>query len=560
MPETNTKMTIYQKMKRHLAVNNSWSRLLLLGLASGICTGLIIIAFHGLADWLSQQWWPSGITTEKKPWRVFLIPALGAFTMGCIMSLLPEKTQETGIGHVQETVSKRGSIFSWRNTAVQFFGAVFAIASGQSVGREGPAVHIGAATSATVGRKLSLPSPQLRLMVGCGAAAAIGASFNTPIAGVIFAIEVILLEYSAVGLLPLMVAATSATTISRIAYGDAPAFATPVLAPIAWYDLPWLLIAGIILGVVSAAFIWLFRWAQKQRWNIILRFSIVGVSAGLIGLVIPETLGVGYDTVARALHDQIPLTVLIALIFTKTILSAVGVGFRIPGGIVATTLVIGAAAGGAIGGLINLFDHTTTSTGSWVMIGMGTVMSAVLNAPLSGLTAVMELTYTPHMLMPTMVAIVIAKIVCREILKQPGAFEPPKEELSRWNLWLRSIDVTQLMDPKVVSCKLDEAEDKRTSILNLNPNWVVLKLKNEPISALKIDHFYESKAIELANKNDKSDIVQCSPNQSVWQVWHLLQQAHVDIAVVQQQQANHSSSKITIGVITKKQIENKFKE
>lgn len=193
----------------------------------------------------------------------------------------------------------------WPNAVLQFVGGSASIISGHSVGREGPVIHVGAASASLLGQWLRLPNNSIRTLLACGVAAAIAASFNTPLAGVIFAMEVVMLSYTLIGFAPVIVAAVSATGLSHVVFGGAAAFQIPPLHLVSLLELPWVLLLGAVIGCLAAGYgkgiLGLDRLTRP--WPIAARMSLAGVLVGAIGLVIPEVMGLGFDTVEAAILE-----------------------------------------------------------------------------------------------------------------------------------------------------------------------------------------------------------------------------------------------------------------
>ena len=215
--------------RRRLASIDSVPQFALLGIASGLVTGLVIVAFRLMIEW------PLGLMLNNEPENfealpqhtAFLLPIAGSLVLIVLFALVSQNDRRTGVIHVIERLARHQGHMPLKNVIVQFFAGIIALASGQSGGREGPAVHLGAAGSSLIGHYLQLPNNSIRVLAGCGAAAAISASFNTPIAGVIFSMEVIIMEYTIAGFTPVILAAVAATVMSRAVFGAESVFLVP---------------------------------------------------------------------------------------------------------------------------------------------------------------------------------------------------------------------------------------------------------------------------------------------------------------------------------------------
>ena len=232
--------------------------LALLGILTGLVSGGVILALRWLIETSQAAFLPGGGTENYEDLArhvQFLLPIGGALLIGLLFHLTSKGNYVTGVVQLLERMAYHQGHFSLRSLLLQFFGAAIALISGQSMGREGPCVQLGGASGSLVGQKLGLPNNAIRTLVGCGVAAAIGASFNTPLAGVIFSLEVVMMEYTLASFTPVILAAVSATAVSRLVYGDDPAFIIPPLHYGSLAELPVVLVLGIVVGCCAAALI-----------------------------------------------------------------------------------------------------------------------------------------------------------------------------------------------------------------------------------------------------------------------------------------------------------------
>lgn len=458
-----------------------------LGVICGLLTGLVIIAFRLLIE-VSQSLFLPGADPENYEglamiWR-FLLPFAGGLVLGLVFQFLPTESRNVGVVHVMERLSYHQGRLPWRNAIVQFFGGALSIIAGHSVGREGPAIHLGAASGSIAGRYLGLPNNSLRVLAGCGVAAAIAAAFNTPLAGVVFAMEVVIMEYTVAGFAPVILAAVSATALSQFVYGAAPAFNVPQVALGSLFELPFILALGIIIGALAAAFIVItgFFAARFKAVPVWARLTVAGTITGLLALVVPEIMSIGYDTVNAALLGQLALVALGGIVVFKLLATAAGVGLGLPGGMIGPVLVLGAAAGGLLGILGQTLAPGDTSTpGLYALLGMGAMMAGALQAPLAALTAVLELTGNPHIIMPGMLAVIAASLTARVVFHQPSVYvvllrgrgldyrnDPVTQSLRR-------LGVGGSMDGNVTVLPRTIAPDRAQAELALNPDWILVR-------------------------------------------------------------------------------------
>lgn len=402
----------------------------LLGALTGGVAATAVLAFRWLIEDGQQLFLPNaqlGGYELLPSWAVFALPLLGGLLLGWVFERLPPDAREVGIMHVLRRIKRPGrSLLPVRNALVQFFAGSFAIVSGQSVDREGPGVHLGAAAGNLLGRRIGAGSVNVYTLTACGAAASIAAAFNTPLAGVVFVVEVLRVRYRIERFIPIIAASVIGAIISRARYGHSPAFSVPDLAMASLSEILLLAGLGVLIGALAVAFIVISeRVAQaSQDWRPIRAFGLAGLVAGTIGLAYPQVLGISYDTLNAILDNHLTAQLLAGLVIAKLLATAIAVGLRVPGGLIGPSLVIGGAAGGVLGILLpGWVSFSTGPEGFYAAIGMVAMMGAVLQAPLAALTALMELTGDPDLILPGMTAVVAADLVARQALGRESVFE-----------------------------------------------------------------------------------------------------------------------------------------
>lgn len=409
-------------LRHGLARMNTLPRLSLLAVASGLLAGIVIALFRAAllaGGWLTGN--DGGDNFEALPPALqVLLPVLGAFAIGVAFNRLPAQERRLGVVHVMERLASQQGRLSWRGAWRQFAGAVVGLTAGLSGGREGPAVHLGATTASLLGAAVKLPEDGTRTLVACGSAAAIGATFNTPLAGVVFAMEVVLMQYTIAGFIPVILATATATVVNRWVFGDITVLETPTTDLRSLLEVPYIVFVGIAVGVVGGIFIALVKSVSAIRaWPFWLRATAAGAITAAAAWFAPAVLGISYDTINEALLGNIAGTALLIILVAKVVASAVCVGVGLPVGVIAPTLVIGALAGGLLGEIGNaLMPEQASEPALYVMLGMAAMMAAVLQAPLAALTAVLELTANPNIILPAMLVIVAATLTVREVFKQ----------------------------------------------------------------------------------------------------------------------------------------------
>jgi len=403
-------------------------RLTALGAVSGLLAGMVVLAFRWAIETGQSAFLPGGQLGNYEalpPWAILALPLGGGLLLGLAFERLPPQLRSVGIVHTLQQLRHTGRPqLPLGNAVVQFFGGCVAIVSGHSVDREGPGVHLGAATGTWVGTR-SEDADTYTLTV-CGAAAGIAAAFNTPLAGILFVIEVLGVRYRVDRFIPVLAAAVIGAITAQLAYGSAPVFSIASdLQMVSHQEILVIAGLGLLTGLVAAMFIlcteWAWKWAGHLRPS--LSFALAGVVTGLIGLQVPQVLGIGYDTLNKILNNHLGLTLLVMLVLGKTVATGVAIGLRVPGGLIGPSLVIGGALGGATGVLAQGLAFSTGSEAFYAVVGMVAMMSATLRAPLAGLIALLELTANPSILFPGMVAIVFADLVVRQMFARESIFE-----------------------------------------------------------------------------------------------------------------------------------------
>jgi H+/Cl- antiporter ClcA len=329
-----------------------------------------------------------------------------------------------GIVHVIRQLRHSGRPqMPYGNAVVQFFAGAFAIVCGHSVDREGPGVHLGAAAGTLVGHRCD--ESDTYTLTACGAGAAIAAAFNTPLAGVMFLVEVLGVGYRIDRFIPIIAAAVVGAVISRLLFGEAPSLAVQNLFESPLRALPLLAVLGVAIGGLAVLFVSATERTARftRHWPPALAFGCAGAFTGLVGLGYPQVLGVSYDTLNAILANHLGGGLLVGLALGKLAATAVSVGLRVPGGLIGPSLVIGGAAGGLLGvAAPPLLGFSPGSEGFFAVVGMVAMMGAVLAAPLAALTALLELTGDPTVILPGMTAVITADLVMRQVLGKESIF------------------------------------------------------------------------------------------------------------------------------------------
>ncbi len=475
-----------QHWQNLISLSDNQIGLALLALLAGIASALVISLFRLAIEWPLTSIFAIDnadqfeVLSENS--RLLLLLGGGAALIALFHYLRPER-RGVGVTHVMQRMELHQGYLPLGNLVAQWVAAVIAIVSGHSVGREGPAIHLGAGTASQIGQSAGLAHHRLRILAGAGVASAISASFNTPMAGVIFAMEVVLLEYNIRGFVPIILASVAGAIVSEALFGAETAFAVPAFDMRSLAEIPYILALGVMGGLIAAAFIYLVKGFQTlNRFPIWFKWGALTLTTAAISLVFPQLLGIGYDTVNATLAGEVVMGTLLALLLGKLLLSSWAAAVSFPAGLIGPTLFIGAALGGLMGQLSAWFlPEYPVSIGFYTLLGMGALMGAVLRAPLAALVALLELTANPNIIMPGMLAIVIASLVVSEVFRLPSVFEVQLGGGHNYQLpdpvqqMLRNTWVAAAMSQSFVVAPRSVSIETAGFMLQREPDWLLLE-------------------------------------------------------------------------------------
>ncbi|MCS5562813.1 chloride channel protein [Marinobacter sp.] len=511
----------FPMFRRRLSGVDALPQLAVLGLLSGLITGGVILIFRLAIEWPLEYFLPGDGSESFEELDLLtrgLLPLAGALMLGLMLHRLATQDRKVGIVHVMERLNYHQGYISFRSAVVQFVCGVGTVVSGQSAGREGPAVHLGATFSSLMGQWMRLPNNSIRTLVACGCAAAISASFNTPISGVIFAMEVVMMEYTIAGFTPIILAAVSAAIVTQAVYGSEPAFNVPALTMNSLLEIPWILAIAIIIGVAAAVFIHLVEnMGRHLHRPVLLRIAIAGLLMVPFALAIPETMGIGYDTVNETINGQLGFWLLLGVGVSKLLITSLTIGLGMPSGVIGPTLFMGATLGGAMGLIgAQLIPEQASSIGFYAMLGMGAMMGAVLQAPLAALMALMELTRNPHIILPGMLIITTSSLVTSEAFGKKSLFLTmlKSQGLSYQNSpviqALRRVSVGAIMDRSILRTERHLSVEDARKVLKSEPKWLVVEGSNGPtalLPAVDLARYLEDMDEQASEKDEPADAV-----------------------------------------------------
>ncbi len=348
------------------------------------------------------------------PWyQKLLMPAVGGLLVGPIVTFLSKEVKGHGVPEVMESIMLRNGRIRPRVVVAKIFASSICIGSGGSSGREGPIVQIGSAMGSTIGQWFQLPPEKMRTLVASGAAGGIAAAFNAPVAGALFAIEIIFGDFAGMQFSPIVIASVMATVVSRHYLGNFSSFIVAQYTLVSPWELVFYAGMGLIAGIAGLLFIDVLYALEDffDAWKFpnYIKPAIGGLAVGAMGIVFPAVYGVGYDGINLALKGNMSWEILLALMLLKIVATSFTLGSGGSGGIFAPSLFIGAMIGGAVGTLVHeFFPAITASSGAYAMVGMGAFVGAVTHAPITSIIIIFEMTNEYTIILPLMIATIIA--------------------------------------------------------------------------------------------------------------------------------------------------------
>jgi chloride channel protein, CIC family len=402
---------------------------LVVALVVGVFTGLAAVVLRYLI--VSIQWLcaflPAWSLTALGVTAVGIVaaPIVGGLVVGPIITFFAPEAKGHGVPEVMAAVLTKGGFIRPRVAWIKAVASAITIGSGGSVGREGPIIQIGSSVGATLGYVLHMPPRLMRSFVACGAAGGIAAAFNAPIAGALFAVEIILGDFGFVQLAPIVASSVTATVVARSILGDLLAFQVPHLILVHPVELTFYVAVGLACGLAAVAFIYSLDYLEDlfddhmphiPEW---VKPAIGGIGVGLIGLALPQTFGLGYGAIDDALHSQMAIGLLVLLVLGKLCATSVTLASGGSGGIFAPSLFMGSMVGGIVGWAANMLAPTLTApSGAYALVGMGAMVGAATHAPITAIVIIFEMTNDYKIILPLMISVIIAVLtanaLCRE--------------------------------------------------------------------------------------------------------------------------------------------------
>ncbi|KFF60256.1 chloride channel protein [Cryobacterium sp. MLB-32] len=393
------------------------------GLAAVAFRWLVTMAtliFTGTIDYSATEGHPAH---PWLPWLggafVIFAPMVGGLIYGPLVHKFAPEARGHGVPEVMYAISKRGGRIPGKVAIVKSLASAITIGSGGSVGREGPIVQIGSALGSTLGRAVRMPESHLRTLVACGAAGAIAATFNAPIAGVFFALELLLRDFTARSFGVVVLSSVTASIVGRSLLGDEPFLTLPTFTIADPSQFLLFAVLGLLAGLTGVGFTKvlyavedLCNWAWRgPEW---LRPGVGGLLLGLLLFALPQMYGVGYPVLEKGVQGGYALGFLVLLLVGKVVATSLTIGIGGSGGVFAPSLFIGAMLGAAFGQLAGaMFPVFAGQTGTFALVGMGAVFAGATRAPITAAIILFELTGEYSIILPLLLAVVIATSVSR---------------------------------------------------------------------------------------------------------------------------------------------------
>jgi chloride channel protein, CIC family len=394
---------------------------LVLTLLIGAITGLAVVAFIVLTEHVGSRLYPFG----SSPWRRLFVPIGGSLAMGYLLYRYFPDARGSGVPQTKAALFAREGKITLGTVFGKFFCTSATLASGIPLGREGPAVQVGGGIASVLGRALGLRAERVKQLIPVGAAAAVAAAFNTPLAAVLFALEEVVGDMHAPVLGSVVLASATSWGVLRLLLGNDPLFQVPQYQLVNPWELVVYGVLGLAGGLVSVAFTqlllrtrkWFLKLPRKTVW-----FQPVagGVLVGVMGWFVPQVMGVGYSYVGNALNDQLALKLMVLLLAMKLVATAVAYGSGNAGGIFGPSLFLGAMLGGALGGTAHhLFPAYVGTPGAYALVGMGTAFAGIVRAPMTSVVMIFELTRDYAVIVPLMISNLVSYFIASRLQKEP---------------------------------------------------------------------------------------------------------------------------------------------
>lgn len=448
--------------------------MIIIAIIIGVLGGFAGIGIRAMILWISEISYGAGdnflanVLNTSWYW-ILIIPAIGGLIVGPIIYFFAPEAKGHGVPEVMEAILLRGGAIRPRVAFLKAVASAITIGSGGSVGREGPIIQIGSSIGSMVGQFFRIPSKKLKTLVACGAAAGIAAAFNAPIAGALFAVEIILMDFAVAQFSPIVISSVMATVISRSFSGDFAAFIVPKYQLVSTYEIGFYFILGALSGIVSFLFIKALYLSEDYFDNKLmipeyLKPALGGLGIGIMALVFPQIMGVGYDSINNALYGNMIWYIALALVFIKILATSLTLGSGGSGGIFAPSLFMGAMLGYFFGSIVNYyFPDISASPGAYALVAMGGLVAGTTRAPITAIIIVFELTTDYNIILPLMITSIISTILSAKF---------SRESIYTLKLILRNIGLKEGIETNIMgSIPVEDVYTKEFETINASDNF-----------------------------------------------------------------------------------------
>jgi len=394
---------------------------LVLALVIGALTGLAVVAFILLTERMGMRLYPAG----GAPWRRLLFPVMGSLGIGYLLFRYFPNARGSGVPQTKAALFAGGGRITLRTVVGKFFCTSATLASGIPLGREGPSVQVGAGIGSVLGRRLGLRPEKVKALLPVGAAAAIAAAFNTPLAAVLFSLEEIMGDLHAPVIGAVVLASATSWVVLRLLLGNNPLFKVPQYQLVHPLELAIYAVLGVAGGLVSVTFTKLLlgmreRFLRFPKGTLWFQPLTGGLVVGLMGWFVPQVLGVGYGYVGDVLNGRMALNLMILLVVLKLLAVTTSYASGNAGGIFGPALFIGAMLGGTVGTLAHrLLPSYTATPGAYALVGMGAVFAGIVRAPMTSVVMIFEMTQDYAVIVPLMISNLVSLFISSRLQRQP---------------------------------------------------------------------------------------------------------------------------------------------
>jgi len=506
--------------------------MIVVALIIGVLAGFGAIAIRTMIKWISALSFPGSdnllANIHIAPWyAILIVPIIGGVIVGPLIYFFAREAKGHGVPEVMQSILLKGGRIRPRVAVVKALASAITIGTGGSVGREGPIVQIGSSIGSTVGQFFRVSNNRMKTFVGCGAAAGIAAAFNAPIAGALFAVEIILQDFGFAQFSPIVISSVMATVVSHHFEGNFAAFQVPKYHLTSPYELIFYFGLAFLSAGIGFIFIRVLYFTEEFFENRVkipeyIQPAIGGLIIGIMALKFPEIMGVGYDSINDALHGNMVWYLALGLIFLKLVATSITLGSGGSGGIFAPSLFLGAMAGAFYGHMIHgYFPDISSDPGAYALVAMGGLVAATTHAPITAIIIVFELTNDYQIILPLMITCIASTILCNKLTRESIY----TLKLVRRNIHIKdgaeinvmkSLFIKDIYTPSAETItensKFDEVVNRVIS--GRDPYFPVLNRKNEISGIISMhdvkEHIYEREILQdllIASDIANEDVV-----------------------------------------------------